>query len=147
VCHVSLPSSYRSRRGHIHLPRVLPLVGCRSKTPTHGETPSGRGLLQWRSTASIRAAAAGARLGSGELQAALHMQGPGRGSATARARAASSSALYRARRLALACRAQTPRGDGLAMPRRDCRASMRFGRADGWARAGAGRAHGLDPAR
>jgi hypothetical protein len=31
---VSLPSSYRSRRGHIHLPRVLPLVGCRSKTPT-----------------------------------------------------------------------------------------------------------------
>jgi hypothetical protein len=34
VCYVSLPSSYRSRRGHIHLPRVLPLVGCRSKTPT-----------------------------------------------------------------------------------------------------------------
>jgi hypothetical protein len=34
MCHVSLPSSYRSRRGHIHLPRVLPLVGCRSKTPT-----------------------------------------------------------------------------------------------------------------
>jgi hypothetical protein len=34
VCHVSLPSSYRSRRGHIHLLRVLPLVGCRSKTPT-----------------------------------------------------------------------------------------------------------------
>jgi hypothetical protein len=34
VCHVSLPSSYRSRRGHIHLPGVLPLVGCRSKTPT-----------------------------------------------------------------------------------------------------------------
>jgi hypothetical protein len=32
---VSLPSSYRSRRGHIHLPRVLPLVGCRSKTLTH----------------------------------------------------------------------------------------------------------------
>jgi hypothetical protein len=31
---MSLPSSYRSRRGHIHLPRVLPLVGCRSKTPT-----------------------------------------------------------------------------------------------------------------
>jgi hypothetical protein len=31
---VSLPSSYRSRRGHIHLLRVLPLVGCRSKTPT-----------------------------------------------------------------------------------------------------------------
>jgi hypothetical protein len=27
-------SSYRSRRGHIHLLRVLPLVGCRSKTPT-----------------------------------------------------------------------------------------------------------------
>jgi hypothetical protein len=26
--------SYRSRRGNIHLPRVLPLVGCRSKTPT-----------------------------------------------------------------------------------------------------------------
>jgi hypothetical protein len=41
VCHVSLPSSYRSRRGHIHLPRVLPLVGCRSKTPTAGV--SGRG--------------------------------------------------------------------------------------------------------
>jgi hypothetical protein len=34
VCHASLPSSYRSRRGHIHLPWVLPLVGCRSKTPT-----------------------------------------------------------------------------------------------------------------
>jgi hypothetical protein len=34
VCHMSLPSSYRSRRGHIHLLRVLPLVGCRSKTPT-----------------------------------------------------------------------------------------------------------------
>jgi hypothetical protein len=31
---VSLPSSYRSRRGQIHLLRVLPLVGCRSKTPT-----------------------------------------------------------------------------------------------------------------
>jgi hypothetical protein len=31
---VSLPSSYRSRRGHIHLLRVLPLVGCQSKTPT-----------------------------------------------------------------------------------------------------------------
>jgi hypothetical protein len=29
------PSSYQSRRGHIHLPWVLPLVGCRSKTPTH----------------------------------------------------------------------------------------------------------------
>jgi hypothetical protein len=37
VCHVSLPSSYRSRRGHIHLLRVLPLVGRRSKTPTVGE--------------------------------------------------------------------------------------------------------------
>jgi hypothetical protein len=36
VCHVSLPSTYRSRRGHIHLLRVLPLVGCRSKTPTKG---------------------------------------------------------------------------------------------------------------
>jgi hypothetical protein len=35
VCHVSLPSSYRSRRGHIHLLRVLLVVGCRSKTPTH----------------------------------------------------------------------------------------------------------------
>jgi hypothetical protein len=34
VCHVPLPLSYRSRRGNIHLPRVLPLVGCRSKTPT-----------------------------------------------------------------------------------------------------------------
>jgi hypothetical protein len=31
---VSLPSSYQSRRGHIHLLRVLPVVGCRSKTPT-----------------------------------------------------------------------------------------------------------------
>jgi hypothetical protein len=31
---MSLPSSYRSRRGHIRLPRVLPLVGWRSKTPT-----------------------------------------------------------------------------------------------------------------
>jgi hypothetical protein len=31
---MSLPSSYRSRRGHIHLLRVLPLVGCLSKTPT-----------------------------------------------------------------------------------------------------------------
>jgi hypothetical protein len=31
---VSLPSSYRSRRGHIHLLRVLHLVGCRSKTLT-----------------------------------------------------------------------------------------------------------------
>jgi hypothetical protein len=31
---VSLPSSYRSRRGHIHLLRVLPLVGCQSKTST-----------------------------------------------------------------------------------------------------------------
>jgi hypothetical protein len=37
---VSLPSSYRSRRGHIHLPRVLPLVGCRSKTPTGTERES-----------------------------------------------------------------------------------------------------------
>jgi hypothetical protein len=36
---VSLPSSYRSRRGHIHLPRVLPLVGCRSKTPTAATSP------------------------------------------------------------------------------------------------------------
>jgi hypothetical protein len=34
VCYMSLPSSHRSRRGHIHLPRVLPLVGCRFKTPT-----------------------------------------------------------------------------------------------------------------
>jgi hypothetical protein len=31
---MSLPSSYRSRRGHIHLPWVLPLVGCQSKTQT-----------------------------------------------------------------------------------------------------------------
>jgi hypothetical protein len=44
VCHVSLPSSYRSRRGHIHLPQVLPLVGCRSKTPTAGA--SGRGACR-----------------------------------------------------------------------------------------------------
>jgi hypothetical protein len=42
VCHVSLPSSYRSRRGHIHLPRVLPLVGCRSKTLTAGPAAPGR---------------------------------------------------------------------------------------------------------
>jgi hypothetical protein len=34
MCHVSLPLSYRSRQDHIHLLRVLPLVGCRSKTPT-----------------------------------------------------------------------------------------------------------------
>jgi hypothetical protein len=34
---VSLPSSYRSRRGHVHLPRVLPLVGCLSKIPTAGD--------------------------------------------------------------------------------------------------------------
>jgi hypothetical protein len=39
VCHVSLPSSYRSRRGHIHLLWVLPLVGCRSKTPTEASIP------------------------------------------------------------------------------------------------------------
>jgi hypothetical protein len=38
---VSLPSSYRSRRGHIHLLRVLPLVGCRSKTPTPGAEDEG----------------------------------------------------------------------------------------------------------
>jgi hypothetical protein len=31
---VALPSRYRSRRGYIHLLRVLPLGGCRSKTPT-----------------------------------------------------------------------------------------------------------------
>jgi hypothetical protein len=41
VCHVSLPSSYQSQRGHIHLPQVLPLVGCWSKTPTARES-SGR---------------------------------------------------------------------------------------------------------
>jgi hypothetical protein len=35
---VSLPTSYRSRRGNIHLLRVLPLVGCRSKTPTETKT-------------------------------------------------------------------------------------------------------------
>jgi hypothetical protein len=39
VCHVSLLSSYRSWRGHIHLPRILPLVGCRSKPPTSGSRP------------------------------------------------------------------------------------------------------------
>jgi hypothetical protein len=44
VCHVSLPSSYRSRRGHIHLPRVFPLVGCRSKTPPAG-VPGNPGWL------------------------------------------------------------------------------------------------------
>jgi hypothetical protein len=43
VCHVSLPSSYRSRRGHIHLPRVLPLVGCWSKTPTVASCKVGTG--------------------------------------------------------------------------------------------------------
>jgi hypothetical protein len=37
VCHVSLPSSYQSRLGHIHLLRVLPLVGRRSKTPIEPE--------------------------------------------------------------------------------------------------------------
>jgi hypothetical protein len=41
---VSLPSSYRSRRGHIHLLRVLPLVGCRSKTPTEPSEPTGTGI-------------------------------------------------------------------------------------------------------
>jgi hypothetical protein len=45
VCHVSLPSSYRSRRGHIHLLRVLPLVGCRSKTLT--EQPIDGGAAQF----------------------------------------------------------------------------------------------------
>jgi hypothetical protein len=39
---VSLPSSYRSRRGHIHLLRVLPLVGCRSKTPIAKDLDDGR---------------------------------------------------------------------------------------------------------
>jgi hypothetical protein len=62
VCHVSLPSSYRSWRGHIHLLRVLPLVGCWSKTPTVlsqelrpgtladgvGELRLGTLLLVWR---------------------------------------------------------------------------------------------------
>jgi hypothetical protein len=51
---VSLPSSYRSRRGHIHLPRVLPLIGCWSKTPIAGAP--GRDLaedLMANSTASI----------------------------------------------------------------------------------------------
>jgi hypothetical protein len=32
------PSSFRSRKDHIHLPRVTPLVGCRSKT--HSSTDS-----------------------------------------------------------------------------------------------------------
>jgi hypothetical protein len=41
---VSLPSSYRSRRGHIHLLRVLPLVGCRSKTPTAQDLPVAHGF-------------------------------------------------------------------------------------------------------
>jgi hypothetical protein len=50
LCHVSLPSSYRSRQGHIHLLRVLPLVGCRSKTPTasapgRGSRPRSHGEL------------------------------------------------------------------------------------------------------
>jgi hypothetical protein len=36
------PSSYRSRRGHIYLIRVLPLVGCRSKTPTRLYAPQCR---------------------------------------------------------------------------------------------------------
>jgi hypothetical protein len=52
VCHVSLPSSYRSRRGHIHLLRVLPLVGCRSKTPkaiAMITTPRGRRRGSWAS--------------------------------------------------------------------------------------------------
>jgi hypothetical protein len=50
---MSLPSSYRSRRGHVHLPRVLPLVGCRSKTPTQvpvqvdgASNGSGSGIAQ-----------------------------------------------------------------------------------------------------
>jgi hypothetical protein len=48
---VSLPSSYRSRRGHIHLLRVLPLVGCRSKTLTVGFSKRrivGDGRRWWR---------------------------------------------------------------------------------------------------
>jgi hypothetical protein len=45
---VSLPSSYRSRRGHVHLPRVLPLVGCRSKTPTSAGTDDVARALQRR---------------------------------------------------------------------------------------------------
>jgi hypothetical protein len=36
---MSLHSSYQSRRGHIHLSRVLPLVGCQSKTPTEAMSP------------------------------------------------------------------------------------------------------------
>jgi hypothetical protein len=44
---MSLPSSYRSRRGHIHLPRVLPLVGCRSKTPTAAEATRRRRSVAW----------------------------------------------------------------------------------------------------
>jgi hypothetical protein len=39
---MSLPSSYRSRQGHIHLPRVLPMVGCRSETPTASALVTGR---------------------------------------------------------------------------------------------------------
>jgi hypothetical protein len=50
VCHVSLPSSYRSRQGHIHLSRVLPLVGCRSKTPTGPDSEAGLGA----GSASVR---------------------------------------------------------------------------------------------
>jgi hypothetical protein len=44
VCHVSPPSSYQSRRGHIHLPRVLPLVGCQSKTLTRTHAACGSGM-------------------------------------------------------------------------------------------------------
>jgi hypothetical protein len=106
-----------------------------------GRVRGGRGLLQRRSIATIRVAAGGARLGFSELQAALRMHSPVGGGAAARVRAASSSTLYRARQLALACRARTPRGGGLAMHGRVCRASMGFGRADGWARASVGRAH------
>jgi hypothetical protein len=57
VCHVSLPSSYRSRRGHIHLLRVLPLVGCWSKTPTMSKRADG-----WR------LASGGTRCGSGRTE-------------------------------------------------------------------------------
>jgi hypothetical protein len=49
VCHVSLPSSYRSRRGHIHLPRVLLLVGYRSKIPT----PGGPSPTEYKRRASL----------------------------------------------------------------------------------------------
>jgi hypothetical protein len=65
----------------------------------------GSGSRRRRRCLAVRDGAAQARRG-----------GWSRATESTRARAASSSALYRARQLALACRARTSRGGGLAMP-------------------------------